>query len=153
MRTRSRRQSGPRMPLLGCAYVKYHYHMYVCLCTQTGELEMTCLWSHLFDGWRHNKKHTWNSKIYTHTRARARAHARLTALCPGLPRWVGTRKAKPIWILLKQEIVSGSGISWAVCNSAPRSRQITTPTPHYSVFYRPDALPAAQPTASEHWRL
>ena len=26
------------------------------------------------------------------------------------------------------------------------------PVPHHSVFYRPDALPAAQPTASEHWR-
>jgi len=24
------------------------------------------------------------------------------------------------------------------------------PTPHHSVFYRPDALPAAQPTASKH---
>jgi len=24
--------------------------------------------------------------------------------------------------------------------------------PHHSVFYRPDALPAAQPTASKHWR-
>jgi len=44
--------------------------------------------------------------------------------------------------------VSGSGISWAICKSAPRSRQITTPVPHHSVFYRPDALPAAQPTAS-----
>jgi len=29
-------------------------------------------------------------------------------------------------------------------------QQITTPTPHRSVFYRPDALPAAQPTASKH---
>jgi len=28
---------------------------------------------------------------------------------------------------------------------APRSRQITTPTPHHSNFYRPDALPDAQP--------
>ena len=27
----------------------------------------------------------------------------LTALCPGLPGWAGTRKVKPIWILLKQE--------------------------------------------------
>jgi len=26
------------------------------------------------------------------------------------------------------------------------------PVSHYSVFYRPDALPAAQPTASKHWR-
>ena len=59
---------------------------------------------------------------------------------------------KPIWILLKQETVSGSGISCAICKSAPCSRQITTPAPHHSVFYRPDALPAAQPTATNHWR-
>ena len=63
------------------------------------------------------------------------------------------QKVKPIWILLKQETVSGSGISWAICKSAPRSRQITTPALHHSVFYRPDALPAAQPTASKHWRI
>ena len=37
-----------------------------------------------------------------------------------------------------------------MCKTAPRSRQITTPAPHHSVFYRPDALPAAQPTASKH---
>ena len=48
--------------------------------------------------------------------------------------------------------MSGNGISWAVCKSAPRSRQITTPAPHHAVFYKPDALPAAQPTASKHWR-
>ena len=33
-----------------------------------------------------------------------------------------------------QETASGSGISWAICKSAPRSRQITTPAPHHSVF-------------------
>jgi len=71
---------------------------------------------------------------------------------PGLPRWAGTRKVKPIWILLKLETVSGSGISWAICRSAPRSRQITMPAPHHSDFYRPDAFPATQPTASKHWR-
>ena len=27
--------------------------------------------------------------------------------------------------------MSGSGISWAICKSAPRSRQITTPAPHH----------------------
>jgi len=32
----------------------------------------------------------------------------------------------------------------------PRSRQITMPAPHHSVFYRPDALPAAQPTVCKH---
>jgi len=48
-----------------------------------------------------------------------------------------------MWILLNQEAVSGSGISWAVCKSALRSKQITTPAPHHLVFYRPDALCAA----------
>ena len=48
--------------------------------------------------------------------------------------------------------MSSSGISWVMCKSAPRSRQITTPAPNHSVFYRPDALPTAQPTASEHCR-
>jgi len=32
------------------------------------------------------------------------------------------------------------------------TRQITTPAPHHSVFYRLDALPAAQPTVSKHWQ-
>jgi len=62
------------------------------------------------------------------------------------------QKGKPIRILLTQETVSGTGISWAICKSAPLSREITTPTPHHSVFYRPDALPATQPTTSKHWR-
>ena len=77
-------------------------------------------------------------------------HTRLTALCPGQPGWASTRKVKPIWILRKQETVSGSGISWAICKSAPRSRQITVPAPHHSVIYRLDALPTAQPPASKH---
>ena len=48
----------------------------------------------------------------------------------------------------------GSGISWTICKSfAPRSRQITTPVSHHSAFYRPDALPAAQQTASKHWSI
>ena len=84
------------------------------------------------------------------TRTHARTHARacLTALCPGLPGWTGTRKVKLIWILLKQETVSGSGINWVVCKSAPLSRQITMPAPHHSVFYRPDALPAVWSTTN-----
>ena len=48
--------------------------------------------------------------------------------------WASTRKVKPIWISLKQETVSGSGISWTICKSAPSSRQITTPVPYHSVF-------------------
>jgi len=81
--------------------------------------------------------------LITHTHT----HTRLTALCLGLPRLAGTRKAKPIWILLKQETVSGGGISWAVCKSAPRSRQITTPAPHCSVFLQA-GCPSCRPTNS-----
>ena len=94
-----------------------------------------------FTGHTHAHAHT-----HTHT------HSRLTALFPGLLGSASTRKVKPIWIVLKQETVSGSGISWAICKSAPRSRHITMPAPHRSVFYRPDALPATQPAASKHWR-
>jgi len=57
--------------------------------------------------------HTILCLTFTHTRTHADTHTRLTALFLGLPGWAGTRKAKPSWILLKQETVSGSGISWA----------------------------------------
>ena len=59
----------------------------------------------------------WAVSINQHT------HTRLMSLCPGLPRWAGTTKVKPIWTLLKQETVSGSGISCAICKSALCSRQ------------------------------
>jgi len=98
-------------------------------------------------------------KIYTLSQDKAKSiktnthtHTRLMALFLGLPRWAGTRRVKPIWNLLKQETVSGSGISLAICKSAPCSRQITMPAPQHSVFYRPDALLVTQPTASKHWR-
>ena len=68
-------------------------------------------------------------------------------LCPGLPRWAGTRKVKLIWILLKQETVSGSGIRWAICKSAPCSRQITTPAPHHSSVLQA-GCPSCHPTNS-----
>ena len=71
----------------------------------------------------------------------------LTVLRPRLPRWAGTRKVKPIWILQKQQTVSGSGISWTVCKSAPCSRQITTPAPRHSVFLQA-GCPSCCPTNS-----
>jgi len=76
---------------------------------------------------------------HTHT------HTHLTALCPGPPGCAGTRKVKPIWILLEQETVSGSGIRWDICKSAPRSRQITVPAPHRSVFLQA-GCPSCHPT-------
>ena len=78
-------------------------------------------------------------------------HTRLMALCLGLPRWASTRKVKLIWILLEQETVSSSGISWAICKSTHRSRQITTPAPHHSVFTgrMPFLLPNQQRQSTE----
>jgi len=76
-------------------------------------------------------------------------HDCLMAFCPGLSRWAGTTKIKPIWILPEQETVSGSGIGLAICKSAPRSRQITTSAPHYSVFH---GCPSCCPTNSVGWQ-
>ena len=54
------------------------------------------------------------------------------------------QKVKPIWILLKQETVSSSGISWAIMSC---SRQTTTPAPHHSVFLQA-GCPSCRPTNS-----
>ena len=58
-------------------------------------------------------------------------------------------RLNPIWILdlLKQKTVSGSGISWAICKSAPRSIQITTPAPNHSVFLQA-GCPSCHPANS-----
>jgi len=60
--------------------------------------------------------------------------------------------------LLEYEIVSGSGISWVICKSAPHSRQITMPAPHHSVFFTgrmPFLLPnqQCQSTKGISWLL
>jgi len=95
---------------------------------------------------------------HTRTRTRTRTHTRTPTHTFNDPlsrtTWVSQyqKGINQSGILLKQETVSGSGISWAMCKSAPRYRQITMPAPHHSVFYRPDALPAAEPTVSKHWR-
>jgi len=80
------------------------------------------------------------SITHTHT------HTHLTAHCPGLPRWAGTRKVKPIWILLKQETVNGSGISWAMCKSAPHSRHNHASTAPLSFLQA--ECPSCHPTNS-----
>ena len=43
--------------------------------------------------------------------------------------------------------MSGSDICWAICKSAPRFRQITTPAPHHSVFLQA-GCPSCRPTNS-----
>jgi len=99
--------------------------------------------------------------IFVTVSLESHAHTCLTALCPGLPGWAGTRKVKPIWILLKQETVSGSGISWAICKSAPRSGlnlfglqidNASTPPLSFLQAGCPSCRPTNKPTVSTHWR-
>jgi len=66
--------------------------------------------------------------------------------------WVSLhQKGKPFWILLKQEMM---GWQWHQLNHMQiicTSLHLHTSTSPLS-FYRPDALPVTQPTASKHWR-
>ena len=50
--------------------------------------------------------------------------------------WVSHhQKSKPFQILMKQEMMGGSGISWTICKSfTPHSRHIIMLVPHHSVF-------------------
>ena len=66
-----------------------------------------------------------------------------------------TRKVKTNLDLLEQEIVSGSGISWAICKSAPRLRQITKPASHHSVLTggMPFLLPSQQHQSTEGMKI
>ena len=54
------------------------------------------------------------------------------------------QKGKPIWILLKQKTASGSSISYAICKSAPHSRQITMPP----LSFLKAGCPSCHPTNS-----
>ena len=109
-----------------------------------------CRWQQVHLDWENVCRVLLCGATYTiYTVCHIHTYTRLTALCPGLPGWAGTRKVKPTWILLKQKTVSGSGISWAVCKSVPRSRQITMPALHHSVFYRLDAVWHKKPNCKQ----
>ena len=64
------------------------------------------------------------------------------------------QKGKTNTVFLKQETVSGSGISWAICKSAFRSRQITMPVPyHSSLTDRMPFLPPNQQRQSTEGKI
>jgi len=56
-----------------------------------------------------------------------------------------TRKVKTNLDLLQQEIVSGSGICWAMCKSAPHPRQ---PCQHPTTQFLQAGCPSCRPTNS-----
>ena len=132
----------------------------------SAEAMNSCTSAEFFDGYRHNQScrgrevsrgtlrssfvqsalrssTLYYTKQHTHTHTQHTFNGSLSRTT----RVSRYRKVKPIWILLKQETVSGSGISWAICKSAPHSRQITTPAPHRSSFLQ-TGCPSWCPTNS-----
>ena len=88
----------------------------------------------------------YNNATYVHT------HTHLTALCPGLPVTRVSRYQKG-----KTSLDFTEANEWQrhqlghmqVCTSLQTDNHADTSP---LSFVRPDALPAAQPTASKHWR-
>jgi len=77
----------------------------------------------------------------------APTHIRLTALCPGLPGWAGTRKVKPIWMLLEAR---DSQWQWhqlgymQVCTSLQTDNHASTPP----LSFLQAGCPSCRPTNS-----
>jgi len=69
--------------------------------------------------------------------------------CLGLPRWAGTWKVKPIWIYWSERCWVAVAGQYANLHLDPGTNM---PASRHSIFYRPNALPATQPTVSKHWR-
>jgi len=89
-------------------------------------------WAHL-DSWL-NTKNDHPSHTHVHT------HNRFTAIFPGPPGWAGARK-------LLDFMVQGK-----INRDRHRPSGLTSAHLHHTpIFYRPDALPATQPTVSKHW--
>jgi len=107
--------------------------------------------------WLDDRKGNWPVKNLRHLSPKAffwntttAHHNRFTALFPGPPGWAGARR-ELLDFMVQGEINRGRH------NDHPAGRQsIWTnqcPPPLYPIFfYGPDALPAAEPTVSKHWR-
>jgi len=77
-------------------------------------------------------------------------HNRFTALFPEPRGWARARR-ELLDFMLQGKINRGRYTDHLAGRHSIRINQCPPPSsPH--IFYRPDALPAAQPTASKHWR-
>ena len=79
-----------------------------------------------------------NSVLNTGVASKVKTDTHLTAsFFPGQPRQAGTRKVKPFWILMEQEMMGWQWHQLDICKStAPHSRENTTLASHHSIFYR-----------------
>jgi len=77
-------------------------------------------------------------------------HNRFTALFPGPPGWAGASR-ELLDFMVQGKINRGKHTDHLARRHSIRTKQCPPP-PCAHVFYMPDAIPAAQPTASKHWR-
>ena len=76
-------------------------------------------------------------------------HIGFTALFPGSPGWAGARR-ELLDFMVQGKINRGKHTDHPAGRHSIWTNQCPPPPSHH--FYRPDALPAAQPTVSKHWR-
>jgi len=76
----------------------------------------------------HQITHRWQGQSISRLRRRS------PCVCVCVCVYRGKTVPEPILILLEQEAVSGSGISWAICKSAPCPKEITMPAPTAQFF-------------------
>ena len=79
------------------------------------------------------------------------SHTRLMSGTTQVSRYQKGKNQSGFYWSKRQWVAVASAGTYASLH-APCCRQITMPALHHSVFYRPDGLHAAQPTASKHWR-
>ena len=65
---------------------------------------------------------------------------------------VADTRMSPFWILLELRVMEVVMTAGAIRNAKLQSNHHQQQTNQHPAFYRPDALPVAQPTVSEHWR-
>jgi len=82
--------------------------------------------------------------LNTHT------HSRFMALFPGPPGWAGARR-ELLDFMVQGEINRGRHTDHPAGRHSSGTSQCP-PAPSTHIFCGPDALPAAQPTVSKHWR-
>jgi len=82
--------------------------------------------------------------LYKHT------HNRFTALLPGPPGWAGARR-ELLDFMVQGKINRGRHTDHPAERHSIWTNQCPPP-PSPTFFYMPDALPAAQPIVSKHWR-
>ena len=107
---------------------------------------MTRHFTHTYMWWKGYRNKTSNKYSYYLS---LNYHKRFTALFPGPPGWVSARR-ELMDFMVQGKINRGRHTDHPDGRHSIRTNQC--PLPPSPIFYRPDALPATQPTVLKHWR-